>query len=56
MKKMGCYNSTPLKRSFVPETLLKDREKDITHIVLNIKLCALLKHLSVTSIIRVFYT
>ena len=23
---MGCYNTTPLKRSFVPETLPKERE------------------------------
>ena len=38
----------PLKRSFVPETLPKDREKDMTHLVPNTKLCAQLKLLSVT--------
>lgn len=28
---MGCYNTTPLKRSFIPETSPKERqEKDYT--------------------------
>ena len=49
---MGCYNFTHLKRSFVPETLPKDLEKKITHMVLNTKLCAQMKLLSVTSTTR----
>ena len=24
---MGCYNSTPLKRSFIPKTLPKDQKE-----------------------------